>query len=422
MRTSEAADSPTPGPDADDPRPAPDGRSAVLGRSTLLRRIAPLRSLLLRSLLLRLAIVYLAGRIVSLAALGVAYLVGLRVGHAPILRLDQGFLGFMTTWDGGYYRQIAETGYPLALPIGPDGAVTQNAWAFLPVYPMICRALMAIGIPFDGAAIGVSVVAGFGAVVACHAVMRRVFGDVAAGRGAVLIAFAPLAFLFQVAYAESTFLALMALGVLFLLRRRYWLLLAVVVLASFTRPGAVALPAALAVVLVVRLVQRRVRWPEAVTMVVTGLLGAAAGVAWPIVAGIATGRPSAYVDTEMAWWRFAAGERFVPFAAAFRQADRQFDWIGVVAVGVVVLVVAVLAVRGTRRLGLPFGAYCVAYVVYLLAVFLPQTSTLRLLMPLAPISGHPLVTATRTRFGVVLGVAVVAQFVLCPVLWTFGTP
>ena len=55
-------------------------------------------------------------------------------------------------------------------------------------------------------------------------------------------------------------------------------------------------------------------------------------------------------------------------------------------------------------------------------MFLPQTSTLRLLMPLAPVSGHPIVTGTRVRFGVTLGVAVVAQFVLCAVLWTYGTP
>jgi hypothetical protein len=46
-------------------------------------------------------------------------------------------------WDGFWYRQVAEFGYPSALPVDAlTGAVQENAWAFYPAFPMMSRALM----------------------------------------------------------------------------------------------------------------------------------------------------------------------------------------------------------------------------------------------------------------------------------------
>ncbi|MDP9028645.1 MAG: hypothetical protein M3N46_14035, partial [Actinomycetota bacterium] len=51
------------------------------------------------------------------------------------------FATLSSVWDGRWYEQIAEHGYPLHLPISSDGRVRQNAWAFLPAYPYLTRAL-----------------------------------------------------------------------------------------------------------------------------------------------------------------------------------------------------------------------------------------------------------------------------------------
>ena len=42
-------------------------------------------------------------------------------------------------WDASWYREIAEVGYPAGLPRGYDGQVTQSAWAFFPLFPMLVR-------------------------------------------------------------------------------------------------------------------------------------------------------------------------------------------------------------------------------------------------------------------------------------------
>ena len=53
-----------------------------------------------------------------------------------------GYFVVTANWDGQWYHEIADLGYPVPLPTGPDGAVQQNPWAFYPVFPMLTRALM----------------------------------------------------------------------------------------------------------------------------------------------------------------------------------------------------------------------------------------------------------------------------------------
>src|SRR5688500_4100225 len=43
------------------------------------------------------------------------------------------------SWDAQWYRRIAEDGYPDELPVGPDGRVQQNPWAFYPLFPLAVR-------------------------------------------------------------------------------------------------------------------------------------------------------------------------------------------------------------------------------------------------------------------------------------------
>ena len=46
-----------------------------------------------------------------------------------------GYFVAMANWDGQWYHEIADLGYPVPLPTDPDGAVVQNPWAFYPVFP-----------------------------------------------------------------------------------------------------------------------------------------------------------------------------------------------------------------------------------------------------------------------------------------------
>jgi uncharacterized membrane protein len=50
-------------------------------------------------------------------------------------------------WDAQWYWYIAVYGYPTTLPLGADGHVTQNSWAFLPVYPWVSQV---VALPFGG--------------------------------------------------------------------------------------------------------------------------------------------------------------------------------------------------------------------------------------------------------------------------------
>jgi hypothetical protein len=71
------------------------------------------------------------------------------------------------------------------------------------------------------------------------------------------------------------------------------------------------------------------------------------------------------------------------------------------------LFAAFLVTRWARRLGIEVRLWLVSYVVYLMAVFFPQSSTWRLLLPLSPALGAfavPRSRALRVTL-VVLGIA-----------------
>ena len=55
-----------------------------------------------------------------------------------------GYWVAMANWDGQWYQQIADVGYPNPLPLDDLGQVDMNAWAFFPLYPMMVGALMRV--------------------------------------------------------------------------------------------------------------------------------------------------------------------------------------------------------------------------------------------------------------------------------------
>ena len=334
-----------------------------------------------------------------------------------------GFLRLSTIWDGTFYLRIVQHGYPSTLPVNPDGGTGANPWAFLPVYPALVRLLDPSGDTSTAraAAVGVSLVAGFGAAVLLALLLKPRIGDSSAVFAVAVFGCSPLGFLLQIGYAESLGL-LVLFGLLVLVDRgRYLTAVPVAIVLSFTRPGMQAVALMLGILLAARWVQTR-RGRDDVTPsalirgVVLTVVVTVSGWFWPTVAGIVTGDPDAYLKTEMAW----RGTAFVPvqpwiwFVRAYLG-----HWLGPIVLAVLVLAfMAALLSAPVRRLGPVVQLWSAAWVSYLILVIYPGPSTFRLLMPLAPLAGA--LTPTRTPARVTL----LAVLLVLQALWlwhTFGS-
>ncbi|MDQ4214008.1 hypothetical protein [Microbacterium capsulatum] len=309
---------------------------------------------------------------------------------------------FLTGWDAQWYWYIAVYGYPRVLPLGADGNITQNSWAFLPVYPWVSQV---VGLPFDSWPLGalvVSLVSGYLCCLVLFRMMRGRIGRMAAVWTVVFFAAGPLGALFQVGYAEVLNLLFLLLALDGLARRRYVRLYPLILVMGFTRPGVLAFAMMLGLMLVLRWIRRRtdpLRPREIVHYLALGALGIVVGFAWQVIAGLVTGDPNAYMETELSWrgiWMPGAGDAaFVPFdgwLTAMPYWARLLGIPGWVGIAVLVAVIALfawvlLAGRGVRRLGPEIRLFSASYALYLLAVFFPQSSTLRLLLPISPLWG-----------------------------------
>lgn len=319
-------------------------------------------------------------------------------------------------WDSQWYWLIAVQGYPSVLPTTDAGQVTENAWAFLPLYPWLANALGSLLGGYPTGAIVLSVVAGYAASVVLFVILRDRIGDTAALWAVVFFANGPLAALFQMGYAESLLLVWLFLALLALIRRRFGWIYPLVVLMGFTRPGVLAFALLLGLYGIHRWMRRRadpLPRGQIVHIVALGALATAVGFAWQAIAGVVTGDPTAYLETELAWRRSWVGseEGFVPFAGFVQASGVWFGLWGLPSVlGPVVLVLLVAGAgyllarsRQVRTLGPELRLWGASYLVYLLAVFFPQSSTFRLLLPLAPVAAAVAVPRSRVwRLGILV--------------------
>lgn len=300
---------------------------------------------------------------------------------------------YSNLWDARWYQIILLGGYPSELPLTADGHVAENAWAFLPGYPVLVGFVMLFGVPWDVAAVLVSAAAGLGAALVFHRLMSRFLEPDRALFAVVLFCVAPVAPIMQFGYAESLGFLFLALALLLLVDRRYGWLVPVIAVWSFTRPGALAFALALGLHWVWRWSRREHdAFPVRERVLAASVTGFAviAGLAWPAIVWLATGEVRSYTDTELAWRSAYIGyEQLVPFTAWFQSGDWWLGQpLGTLAVIAVVLVFAlVVASPAVGRLGIEIRLWSVAYALYVFAVFFPQSSTFRILAPLFPLLG-----------------------------------
>ena len=330
-------------------------------------------------------------------------------GANPWTGAGPGFFEYANIWDARWYQIVWLTGYPAELPLAPDGHVAENAWAFLPVYPVIVGMLTWLAVPWNVASVVISLAAGLGAALVFHRLMSRFLAPDQALYAVVLFCVAPVSPIMQFGYGESVGFLLLALALLLLVERRYAWLFPVILAWSFTRPGALAFALTLVLHWAWRWFRRR-RDPfpvrERVLAASVAVFAGLAGVSWIGIAWAATGDLQAYTDTELAWRSAYIGSReLVPFTAWFQSGDWWLGQpLGTIAVIALISAFAVLvASPAVGRLGTDIRLWSISYALYLLAVFFPQSSTFRILAPLFPLLGaFALPRARWYRWGLVV--------------------
>lgn len=248
------------------------------------------------------------------------------------------------------------------------------------------------------ASVAVSFVFGLGAALVFYRLMKRVLGDGSAAMFAVvLFSVAPVSALFQLSYAESMYTFLLVLGLYLVVCRRYGWLIPLIAVMALTRPSGLAFALFLGLHVIVRFVTRsrdHFPWRKRIEVSLIALFSAIMGLFWLTIAGLVTGDPTAYTDTELAWRSVYIGyQELVPFAPWLQGANWWLPPAHGFPVGSVVVLLLVAAFALTmftppvRRLGTDLRLWVASYAVYLLAVFFPQSSTFRLLMPMFPLLG-----------------------------------
>jgi hypothetical protein len=310
-------------------------------------------------------------------------------------KAQPGYFDFLNIWDVEWYGRIFDHGYPTALPITANGNVAQNEWAFMPLFPFVARALSVVtGLEWRFAAPLLATVASFFAAAMILKLFTRLMTEREALWGVGLVGLWCASPVLQTGYAESLGLVFLAWALILIHDRRYLLSLLPIALLTFTRPGSLALALTLVLIWLVKFVAER-RGGESFAKaqkLQLGLAAAAAsviGFAWMLTAWLFTGRPDAYLATELAWRAGYLGEhRLTPFEGWFASFNFYFGQpIGVFALVALILAAGYLLTwPSVRALGSSY-IWVIAYFVYLLAVFFPQSSTWRILLPAFPLLG-----------------------------------
>ena len=357
---------------------------------------------------MRIAGIYGASRLVTTTFLLLAAWLsppGSRFGQGASLST------YVLAWDAQWYQRIAIEGYPAELPLTDAGEIAHNAWAFMPLFPWLAAGLGALLGSWAAGAVAIAVTAGYLCCLVLYRLLHRSIGETAALWAVALFASTPLAAMFQVGYPETLFLLLTMLGIVCLQRRRYGWLYAVIPAMAYLRPGVLAFALLLGLFGIWRWRSRRrepLRRHEVLHIVGLGALATILGLSWQVIAGAATGRADAYLETELSWRRqwMADSGGFVPFEGWVQGATYWFRAWGLdpawptvaIAAGIAATAAILVFEPHVRRLGVEIRLWTASYLLYLLAVFLPQSSLFRLLLPLTPLTGalaQPRSTAWR---------------------------
>jgi hypothetical protein len=329
-----------------------------------------------------------------------------------------GYLTMLTNWDGQWYQDIAEHGYPSYLPLDAFGHVDQNPWAFFPLFPGLVRLVMFVTAGnFALAATIVSTTCAGLAMVVLFRMIRETGGLFLATLSVVTLCIAsPAALVFQAAYSEGPALLLILVCLWLLRRRRYgWLLLAAVAL-SLARP----IVGALAIVVALHWVQRKRHDPTFSRREQIGVALVCGAIAstfflWIVVTGFWLGHANAYQLTQDAWagWRW---DQTSMGWESWLKGVVQFKLYGLAAVAALAYFIWLVRRRAARGFGDELRMWAPVYALYLLAATRVTPSAIRYIMLVAipwwPVPDCAHWSLRERRAQIVLGLTIAIGFAL----------
>jgi hypothetical protein len=330
------------------------------------------------------------------------------------------YFSFLNIWDVEWYGRIFKDGYPAVLPLSDSGFVQQNAWAFLPLFPMLVKLTF---LPWQfGAPILATVFALLFALVA-HRLFVRVLGSGSKANWALVFvltcASSPV---LQTGYAEALGLLCIAIALLAFVKRQYWLVAAALAVLAFSRPGVLAFAAMFGIIFLIRLIKRD--HDGRLQLFLLGAWSTLLGFAWPIIAGVVTGRADAYFATEMAWRHGYTGSfQFTPFSGFIIAFQNFFG--GPIGILIYLILVANLVYLFFAKEIIALGEvrwFAAGYLLYLFAVFYPQSSSFRLLLPLFILGGALSLKATGIWRWFIAAFFVLTQVIWVATCWMYAAP
>ena len=306
---------------------------------------------------------------------------------AEPLPAHPGYLQLLTNWDGQWYQSIARHGYP-SLTGGGSSIDAQQAWAFPPGFPLLTRAVMALGVSFPIAALLLNLACGAAAMVLLFALVERRNGRFAAATAVATTCCFITAPLLQVAYSESLALLLLLLVLTALVGRRYgWATLAVVGL-SLVRIITPPLAIVVAAHWFVRRRQSPISRRDKASLAVLCLGSLIGGGLWTVISWLLSQHASR--ATTRTAGPFAGNNWFV-------QAYGLLGWPGLVFVCLLALCPLLLARRpAAQGWDVELRTWLWCYPIYILAVTPITTGVLRYLLLGFPFG---LLLAGTTRAG-----------------------
>lgn len=241
----------------------------------------------------------------------------LYVGH----RGGKSLHSMLAAWDGQWMLALAGQGYdhiPANLTDAHGHLTTDTAYAFLPGYPMVVRAVGVLpGMSTYAAAITTSLVAGAAATVAAYRIGRwcalrrwpddEQRGDQAGLIMAVLFAATPMSVVLTMAYTEAIYCAFAGWALWMILEKRWIAAGLLTTCAGLTRTTAVGL---IAVLLIAAFISRRDGWRPWVGAALAPL----GWLFWMVFVGIRVGAPTGWFRVQSNGW----GTRFDAGAATLR--------------------------------------------------------------------------------------------------------
>ena len=301
-------------------------------------------------------------------------------------KAQPGYFDFLNIWDAEWYERIYSGGYPRELPQNLDGSVQQNNWAFYPAFPFLIRGIHLITfVEWKFLAPIVATIIGFFFILMVYKIIRLTQHQSVSLWATLLVSISMASPILQVGYAESLSLFLFAASLYCYLTKRWIWLTTSLLFLSVTRPGLIAFALFFTGMLVYRFfAEKEISWIDFGFAALSSLLG----IAWLLIAWAVTGRADAYLKTELAWRAgYTDGSSFIPFSGWLESGRFHIgDGFGqVVAVALMLIFVAAMFLPSVKELGVELRIWVGAYLIYLFAVFFPQSSTPRILFPAFPL-------------------------------------